>query len=412
MRIKSIVSIVLIVLVVGHIHSAVIEVNSTGGGLGTSELCSLRAAIRAAEMDAPFSACNAGSGDDVIILPNEGNFVFNQVDNNSIGDNALPSVFSRITIEGIDSTLTKSSSSAMMRFFSVGFNASTNESGHLTLNNMTLKGGDIDGSGGAISNRGILNLSHVRMEANHASFEGGALSCSGSNSECNIVSSTLIENSADYAGAIIVNNNSTLTLEKSAILNNQATISNGAVDVGSVYVESGLALISNSTIAGNHANRYGGLFARRDALPFSSPGRIELTYSTVVNNSPIGLVGNIEVKNSIISNNTDGNCRKFTTVNSEGYNHSDDDTCVFDSVGDVSGLAISLEPLLQMNEYIQFYPLAYPSPAIDTADPIDCIKTDQIGTNRPLDGDNDGLAFCDKGAHEMINLIIFINGFE
>lgn len=391
--------------------AAVITVNTNGSGLGTNQFCTIRAAIRAAEADAPFSACSAGSGEDTIILPEAVTIVLNQVDYDGIGNNALPRITTAITIEGNDSTLRIADSAERMRFFTVN-EVSDNQIGQLTLNNLTLQNGDVDGSGGAISNNGILNLNYVRLENNQASFEGGALSCYESQAVCHVTSSLIINNAASYAGAIIIDLNAELLLDRTTVSGNQATIGNGAADGGSVYVESGHALIINSTITNNQATRYGGLFAASSDLPFSSPGFIDVYYSTIANNIPIGVVGNVTIKNSVLSANDGGNCRITNSITSDGYNHSDDNSCGFASTGDVEGVDVMLEPLETVNAYQQTYRLNYLSPAIDAADPADCVDEDQTGKTRPRDGNNDGSARCDKGSIEMVNNIIFSNSFD
>ena len=333
-----------------ELSAAVITVNTNGSGLGTNQFCTIRAAIRAAETDAPFSACTAGSGEDTIILPEAVTIVLNQVDYNGVGNNALPRITTAITIEGNDSILRIADSAERMRFFTVK-NLSDNQIGHLTLNNLTLQNGDVDGSGGAITSNGILNLNRVRLENNQASFEGGALSCYESQAVCHVTSSLIINNSASYAGAIIIDLNAELILDKTTVSGNQATIGNGAADGGSVYVESGHALIINSTITNNQATRYGGLFAASSDLPFSSPGFIDVYYSTIANNIPIGVVGNVTVKNSILSANGGGNCRTTNSITSDGYNHSDDNSCGLANPGDVEGLDVHLGVLQDLGAY-------------------------------------------------------------
>lgn len=410
-KFKSIIILLLLLTLKIEAHAAVIEVNSTGGGLGTNQLCSLRAAIRAAETDAPFSACAAGSGDDIIVLPDQSTIVLNQLDNNNLGGNALPLVKSKIVIEGNDAVIRISPTAPMMRFVSVTENSSSGDIGHLTLKNLTLKGGHVSGSGGAIHNQSILALELVRLEDNHATFEAGALTCVGSNAFCTVTSSAIISNSANYGGAIFIDLAANLTLDKSIVFGNQATIGNGAADGGSVYVNSGHAAIINSTIANNQANRYGGLLTGSGSI-FIPPGTIALDYSTIFNNNPIGIVGNVEVKNSVLSANVGGNCRPVNSVVSNGYNHSDDDSCTLNFSGDVIDIPVNLAPLVQTNRYIQSYPLSYQSVAMDAADSVDCPNTDQRDVMRPLDGDNDGIAGCDKGAHERVNDFIFMNGFD
>jgi hypothetical protein len=46
--------------------------------------------------------------------------------------------------------------------------------------------------------------------------------------------------------------------------------------------------------------------------------------------------------------------------------------------------------------------LAASSPAIDAAGPAYCARLDALGTVRPVDGNNDGLAICDIGAVEFV----------
>lgn len=400
----------LFMIVAYELNAAVIVVNSNSGSLGNNQFCTLRAAIRAAESDASFYGCTAGSGQDTIVLPMAVNITFNQVDYNGIGNNALPRVTTSISIEGNDSVLSIADSAPEMRFFTV--NDTPNETGQLTLNDLTLQGGHVDGSGGAIASNGVLTLNRVRLENNEASFEGGALNCYESQALCHITSSLIINNTASYAGAIIIDLDAELVLDKTTVTGNQATIGSGGSDGGSIYVESGNALIFNSTITNNQATRYGGLFAASSDLPFSTPGFIEVHFSTITDNAPIGVVGNVTIKNSVLAGNGGGNCRATNSIISEGYNHSDDSSCGFIESGDVEGIDALLGPLQSVNSYQQYYLLDYQSPAIDSADPLDCIKEDQSGKTRPLDGNADGSAFCDKGAIEMINNFIFSNGFD
>jgi hypothetical protein len=151
--------------------------------------------------------------------------------------------------------------------------------------------------------------------------------------------------------------------------------------------------IINSTISDNIGNRYGGIVIS------SSPGSIDS--STIVNNNPIGVVGNTSVKNSILSNNPGGNCRVHSLVTSGGYNHSDDDSCMFSNTNDVVNTPIELLPLEYAHEYTATYPITEDGPAMDTGDP-NCPSFDQRGVARPKDGNNDGIIACDKGAYEKI----------
>jgi hypothetical protein len=48
------------------------------------------------------------------------------------------------------------------------------------------------------------------------------------------------------------------------------------------------------------------------------------------------------------------------------------------------------------------HPLLAGSPAIDTGSDADCPAEDQLGTPRPVDGDGDTIATCDRGAVEFV----------
>jgi hypothetical protein len=384
-------------------QSTQIIVDSNSAGLGNNFICTLRSAITAAETDSTFRGCSAGSGADVIVLPANETFTLTTIDHNNVGGNALPGILSTITIEGNNSVITRSDSAPQMRFFKISQNFVTGATGNLTLKNMTISHGSINGSGGAIDNGGLLLLDHVKVINNRATFEGGAIICKNSNGICEIKHSSILNNVANYAGGIKVNF-ATMKINSSLIYGNSANIGSGGVDAGAFYVEDGNYSIINSTIAENTATRYGGLVVS------NSTGFIDS--STIVANNPIGVTGTTSIKNSILSGNMGGNCRVFSTITSNGYNHSDDDSCSFSSVGDVTNSPINLMPLTDVDNYTATYPIFEGGPAIDTGDP-NCPSVDQRGVMRPQDGDNNGQARCDKGSHEKIYRgIIFNNDFE
>jgi hypothetical protein len=55
---------------------------------------------------------------------------------------------------------------------------------------------------------------------------------------------------------------------------------------------------------------------------------------------------------------------------------------------------------LENNRGAWTHALAIYSPAIDAADPANCIAEDQRKVARPIDGNGDGVAACDIGAFE------------
>ena len=109
------------------------------------------------------------------------------------------------------------------------------------------------------------------------------------------------------------------------------------------------------------------------------------------------------MQNSIVANNSDGNCSGLT-ITSKGYNLSSDGTCDFDSTGDLNNHDPVLGPLQNNGGPTQTMALLEGSPAIDSGNPSGCtdsqgnlLKTDQRGAPRP---DKEDVVGCDRGAYE------------
>jgi hypothetical protein len=108
------------------------------------------------------------------------------------------------------------------------------------------------------------------------------------------------------------------------------------------------------------------------------------------------------LENSIIGNNSGGNCGGSVTSN--GYNLSSDGTCNFHNTGDLNNTDPKLGPLQNNGGPTQTEALLPGSPAIDAGNPSGCtdgqghlLKTDQRGQPRPDHEDTGG---CDMGAYE------------
>jgi hypothetical protein len=143
---------------------------------------------------------------------------------------------------------------------------------------------------------------------------------------------------------------------------------------GGIY-NTGTLTISNSTISGNGAETSGG-----------------------------NISGTATLQNSILANATsNGNCDR--TLNSEGYNLSDDNTCNLNGTGDLNNTPAGLGTLGNYGGPTQTIPLLKGSLAIDAGNPNGCtdgnghlLKTDQRGKPRP-DKEDNGIG-CDMGAYE------------
>ncbi len=155
-----------------------ISVNTVNDEDNTGDSCSLREAIKAANTDAAYGGCTAGSGTDTITLP-VGTYTL------SLGDQ-LPPVTSAIVVEGNESIIQAhvDPETASWRVFEVV------NGGDLTLEDLTVRHGycvnalscasqdnpdDDKGNGGGIFNGGILTLDNVDITMNTAANGGGGI---------------------------------------------------------------------------------------------------------------------------------------------------------------------------------------------------------------------------------------------
>jgi hypothetical protein len=98
-----------------------------------------------------------------------------------------------------------------------------------------------------------------------------------------------------------------------------------------------------------------------------------------------------------------------------GFNHlqAASSNCGFSpATNDVLGLGALTGPLADNGGGTRtFLPLPG-SPLIDSGSNGLCVGDDQRGIARPLDGDGNGTATCDKGAAEAARTNLFADGFE
>jgi len=390
-------------------------------------------------------SANEGRGADTIILQ-AGTYTFTAVDNTvdaeSSGGNALPSITSRVTIQGAGATETildgggepgrpglppsPPPPGGFLRLFHIA------ASGKLTLHGLTIQGG-VAPAGGGIFNRGTLTLSDTVLRDNKTTFfgagGGGAVysvgtlrivdsrvtgSFAGLSNGAGIFSSVSLQvlrstidnngsSGADHGGGIFATG--TVTIKDSAIADNRAFLGGGGLSV------SGTVTITNTTIANNDAiNGSGG------GLGLGS-GTFRLTNVTVADNSTdlagggglfVGIGAAVTLQNTILARNTAGPFDRssdcFGSITSLGNNIIGNtegctiDLASTDFVGD-PGLGVLVDNGdIPGHEYI---PLLAESPAIDAGNRDACPRRDQL-RNRRVDVDGDRPVRCDIGALEFI----------
>jgi predicted outer membrane repeat protein len=277
----------------------------------------------------------------------------------------------------------------------------------------------------------IVNISGVTITGGAPScdFEGtqgGGILNSGN---LTLTDSIVTGNKTDvYGGGI--NNGGTLTINKSTISNNTAGVTE-AGHGGGVSCAGGTLRITNSTISGNSALGYnlamgGGInlggcpttiisstitgnSAALEGGAIFSTATLSINNTTISGNSYDALTSLSETKtriqNSIIAGNTGRNCFVSSTFISNGYNISSDDTCNFDSTGDMNNTDPMLGALQNNGGPTDTMAIEPGSPAIDAGNPSGCtdggghlVGTDQRGDKRP--GDPKLKTGCDMGAYE------------
>jgi len=232
----------------GPATAATITVTTNDPRIITDGQCSLIEAIVNANNDAATHPdCAAGSGADTIVLPANANVTLSAVDNSNLGPAGLPVITSRITIEGTGATIARQGNAPAFRLMAVA------NSGDLTLQRVTLSGGFSPVAAG-VYNSGTLTIENSTISGNTANFsDGGVYNSRRSDAgrSLTITNSTISGNRADRGGGGILNSEYskncfmyygslycsygiTLTLNRSLIAGNQATVGPEMENLGAV----------------------------------------------------------------------------------------------------------------------------------------------------------------------------------
>ncbi len=350
--------------------------------------CSLREAIRAANLDKKVDACPAGSGADTVYLP-AGVYTLSIAGANE--DNGLTGdldILSDLTITGAGQGATIIDGGGLDRVFHIVGDYQVMIA-NLTIRNGSVKTAGFYGGGGILNQYGTLDVERVVLQGNHAANTGGGID-NHNNLQVNQV--TFTKNTATVGGGLF--NDAQLSIFNSTFDQNTASHTGGGLDNNNDGTT-----ITNSTFSGNTANQGGG--------GIFTDSQMDLLNLTMIGNNT-GLTNNytigIRIKNTIIAMSTSGSdCTGSGTFTSAGNNIDSDNSnsCNFKLSSDQHGVDPKVEPLADNGGPTLTHYLKSGSPAIDKGDNTDCPKTDQRGAVRPADGDGDKVATCDVGAVEF-----------
>lgn len=391
------------------VHAASITVDTTTDAATADGQCSLREAITAANADSNAGGeCPQGSGADTIVLPASATFVLSS---------PLPELSTAIAIAGNGSTIDADGTGRVLQI----------TSGVVTLDEVTITGGNSSSEGGGIRNFGTLTITDSAITDNATEADGGGIFNSGnltietstvnSNSTdeaaitygggianfagvLTITDSTVSGNSARFAGAIFTDDSSTNTITGSTISGNTAGSAGGLSSNGALTVV-------NSTFSGNTSGASaGGIF---------TSGPATITHSTITGNSAVSNGAGVTVRSggatatiaaSIVAGNTGGTDDvgvfggtddEFVDGGSNIVGTTEAEVTAFDSDPDTSTGVTDpgLGTLADNGGQTETHALSAGSPAIDHVGAIASpAATDQRGVARPYD------AAADAGSYE------------
>jgi CSLREA domain-containing protein len=377
-------------LAVAPAGAATIHVNTTADEMLVDGNCSLREAVAAANGDASFDACEAGSGADTIEVP-AGLYTI------ALAGAQEDLLLDAVVLDGCTAVRT-TPSGAMPR-------------------------------GGGLFNAGTLHLQSSRISgslADSASFmdagAGGGL-YNLSTGVATLVDSTISGNGAgrnDFTngrGGGIYNAGGTVNLERCTVAGNRAGgQSPGSSYGGGIYNASGSMAVVNSTVSGNLSE--GGISFAGGIQTAGSAAVMTLVNCTVAWNATPDMNqsdnlalsgGGLTLRNTIVAGGPES-CSGLSAANSLGHNlESPGNLCGFASTGDqvnVPAAALALEALaLNAPGTTATHALGAGSVAIGAADSPACPATDQRGVVRD--------AACDIGAFEWPpSIALLADGFE
>ncbi|UYZ62961.1 right-handed parallel beta-helix repeat-containing protein [Hymenobacter weizhouensis] len=318
--------------------------------------------------------------------------------------------------------------------------------GGLTVEDCVFRQNDADQGGGAIFQDGAdgterentvggtTTIRGCQMEGNTARGVGGGLFLWGYSLDRFIIENTVLLNNSvarggrdneSKGGALQVRDRGSLLLRNCTLAGNTVTQQGGGMWLDCRGPEG--ITIENCTFSGNRASTGpGGTGDIGGAAVFNTPAsvRIGITNSTFVGNAADRADGNIWIAGSANAQNlTFTNCvfagnragatsQREQTVNFPALSGGGNFVQSPSAGGAQSGIAgatyladLRLNPALQTvpvaGRLVPVHPLLPTSPLVDAGVAVAGLSTDQLGTTRPQDGNQDGTARFDPGAVEL-----------
>lgn len=398
------------------------EFNPGAGDTG----CSLREAVQAANTDAAFGGCPAGSGADQILLPAgtyaiaPGHDFFPPL--NSVGDF---DVDGGLTVVGQGHPTIRGSGDERIFELTLG--------DALTLRGVNLTGGSSNMGGAIRVDSGTLSLVDVVVDSNAVTSgfgsSGGGIWAGGTGPTVSIAGSRITGNTAKNTGVSYVATGGgifmgagTLTITDSLISGNSAANDGGGIDA----VAGTTLTLTNSTIASNTGKNGDGLFNAGTATIRNSTitdngnnvvggqgGGIYNSGTATLESVTIGAnrasngggdggdiynSGSMSARNTLVDEAlTSGNCGG-TLPTSNGHNLDygifSFEPCFGPGGGNVNGVDPKLGPLQDNGGPTPTRALGSGSGAIDKGITVVATPTDQRGVPRPFG------AAPDIGAYE------------
>ena len=284
---------------------------------------------------------------------------------------------------------------------------STPGNDHLAVQRVELRNNATQLSGGGIRANGPTVVIDSIVAGNTASSDGGGLSFGGdANTRVDVAYTTISGNSSTSnvsGGGGGIHSTSSTFIYNATVSANLARFNGGGV---LSTTASGRVSLYNVTLADNRADSDGNGSGVGGGL------RLEGNFATVQNSAFAG--------NRAGTGNVADDCDKTAGLSNVSFlsNHIEaaTSTCGFSAgTGDVIGVPAGLTALANNGGSNETHLPAAGSPLIDTGNNAACLGNDQRGIARPLDGEGDGTATCDKGAVEVSPTPIdpiFANGFE